>query len=356
MPERSVHVLHVLVPRRVAGETQVFLHDHPLWRESPSGRPLLALPTTKLPRRRTGDPVGGRLRAVLNDDLGLPELGVTRWHPFAEVETRTVSPTQGVVSRYRIAPVLTRLPAITHGRAVRKASGRWLPLPVALARPDLSPTARAVLQRVDAGELLPPPPLAADLAATGERGIAARLAAARDGDMEQFAAVVRELEPVLTQRLRGAACTRALASRLHDLEDVVAIAFAAALEHLEQYDRCRGSASGWLWIIARNAAVSLLRRDGRTTGLTPEMAQSLADSDDPTAFVETREETANMQTQLDAALEQATPMMRRAWALRMNEGRPYAEIAKLLKVPFGTVATWIRRIKQMAAESGDCAE
>lgn len=265
MPVRSLRVLHLLVPRRVSGETQVFLHRHPRWRQS-SGGPLLALPATTL---TDGDGFADRIRAVLHADLKLTELVPPSWRAFGEVEARAVSPARGELGAYRIRPVLARLPAVTHGRAARHADGCWLAPRAALTRPDLSPTARAVLERVAAGELLPPLP-AEDPEAGGNRAVAARLAAARDGDMAQFAAVVRELEPLFLDRLRRTASTRALAARRHDLEDVLADAFASAMRHLEEFDPDTGSAVGWLWIIARNAAVSRLRRDRRPAPLPPD--------------------------------------------------------------------------------------
>jgi RNA polymerase sigma-70 factor (ECF subfamily) len=343
MPARNLHVLHLLLPRRVGGQTQVFLHAHPNWRQTPGGRPLFALPATGLPDG--GDAVPARIRHVFRDDLKLPEQP-REWRAFEEVEAHTVSPAKGVPGAYRIRPVVARLPAVAHGRAAKHAAGVWLTPHAALARPDLSPTARAVLQGVAPADLLPPLS-PEDLEAGGNRGVAARLAAARDGDMAQFAAVVRQLEPVFADRLRHAADTRALARRPHDLEDALANGFAAALRNLERFDPS-GNATGWLWTIAFHAAVDVLRRTGRAGPLPAEAADPRADMSDPTAGLEADEERAARRARLADAVAQVDPLARRAWELRAA-GAPYKAIAARLGVPQGTVATWVSRIRKLAA-------
>lgn len=345
MSLRTVPVLHVVVPRRVGGETQVLLHPHPRWHAT--GRPLLALPATKLTAQPTDDHVGQRLHAILANDLNLSELNPS-WRTVGAVEADTVSPTHGVPSRYRIRSLVARLPAVAHGRAATNAGGgRWLSRRAVLARPDLSPTARAVLASVADADLLPPPPPAADLEAGGDRALGARLAAARDGDLDEFAAVVRAVEAHLAGRLRRTATTRALAPRTHDVEDVLAEAFLSALEHLEGYDPARGSATGWLWTIARNAAVSRLRRDGRAGELPPEVA---AARPEPAAEAESREEVANIRARVNAALRDEPPMVRRAWQMRMVDEQPYADISDELGVAVGTIATWIHRVRRHALD------
>lgn len=347
MPARDVRVLHLLLPRRVGGETHVFLHAHPNWRQTPGGRPLFALPATGLPERPDGaDAVPDRIRNVFRDDLKLAEQP-HEWRAFAEVETRTVSPTKGVLSAYRIRPVVARLPAVAHGRAVRHAAGLWLTPHAALARADLSPTARAVLLAVAPADLLAPPPPVEDLEAGGNRAVAARLAAARDGDMEQFAAVVRQLEPVFADRLRRAADTRALAGRPYDLEDALANGFASALRNLERFDPS-GNATGWLWTIAFHAAVDVLRRTGRAGPLPPDAPDPRTDRSDPTAGLEADEEQAARRARLAEAVARADPLARRAWELRAA-GVPYKTIAAELGVPQGTVATWVSRVRASAA-------
>lgn len=345
MPAREVGVLHVLFPRRIGGETQVLLYKHPKWRRA-EGAPMLALPTTAL-AEPAADTVRAGIGSVLATDLKLPEVVPHGWRPFADVNEHAVSPTKGVPSAYHIRPVLSRLPAVTHARAVTRAEACWLSPRAALARADLSPTARAVLSRVRSEELLPPlPPAEEHEGSALAPRIAARLAAARDGDMNEFALVVRELEPQFVARLRRSATTRAL--RPHDLEDAVADGFAHALEHLEGFDPWLGSGPGWLWTIARNAAVDRLRRTGRAGALPPETADPRTDRSDPTEELVASEELALHRARVEAALQQVPPKLRTAWALWAADEMTYDEIAAKLRVPRGTVATWVSRIRQLA--------
>jgi RNA polymerase sigma-70 factor (ECF subfamily) len=349
MPERSVRVLHVVVTRRIRATTEVLLHRHPRWHHPSSGRPMLALPATKFAPHTdaSDDNVNQRLASVLHADMDLTNVALPAWQHLGETHTRLVSPTHGVPSHYRIASVLTRLPATSHGRVVRRLSGEWLSPRSALGRDDLSPTVRAVLeQQLAADWLRPVAPPEFLFGSAGERALTARLMAARDGDLEQFGLLIEEIRPVLARRLRACSSTRALAGRSHDVDDVCADAALRALEHLEAFDPTRGSVLMWLWIIARNTAVSRLRQIGRTRELSPEAETAIASGErDPAGLLAARDGVARAHARLAAALKKATPMMRRAWAMRMDE-IPYHEIAGILDVPVGTIATWIGRIRQ----------
>jgi|GEM_PF-3124263 len=358
MIERSVRVLHVLVSRRVRGETQVLLYPHPRWRDPHSNRALLALPTTKFATGTddSDEVVRERLNSVLSGDIGLPTVTLPQWQRAGETRTRVISPTLGVPSTYHIASVFARLPVANHGRAARRLRGEWMSLRTALALDDLSPTARAVFEQqgTDPWCFSTAPP-ATWPGSASDRALTARLLAARDGDLEEYGLLIEEIKPVLLKRLQRYSCTRMMANQSHNVEDVFADMAVRVLERLESFDPTRGSALMWLWIVARNLAVSQIRHDVRSGELSAERADALASGEkDPGSVVAAREELAELQARLERILNSMPPRVKQAWLMRMQEDRPYKEIAKILKLPVGTVATWIHNIRSQIASDGSC--
>lgn len=357
MTARSVRVLHVLVSRRVRGETQVLLYPHSRWRDPHSDRALMALPTTKFDTGTAdADNISSRLMSILNGDIGLQNCAPPQCQRLGETRLKAISPTHGVPTKYHIVSVFARLPVASHGRAARQLRGEWLSLPSALALDDLSPTARAVFehQKTDPWISSTAPPNSWSGSAS-DRAVTARLLAAREGDLEEYGLLIDEIKPMLQRRLQNASCTRTLSNRSHDVEDVFADMTVRVLENLESFDPTRGSALMWLWIIARNLAVSHLRHNGRMIALSPEKSETLADAEgDPGSLVAARDEVTDLQFRLERILSNATPEMKRVWAMRMQEHRPYKEIAKILKLPVGTIATWIRKIRVQMENETSC--
>ena len=103
------------------------------------------------------------------------------------------------------------------------------------------------------------------------------------------------------------------------------------------FDPTRGSLAGWLLVIARNRAISLLRRSNPS--ITEELSELKVAS--PWNL-----ESATAQNQLMArvktALEKLPPPQRQALELAYFEGLTHTEIAQRTGDPLGTVKTRVR--------------
>lgn len=153
--------------------------------------------------------------------------------------------------------------------------------------------------------------------------------------------------PWLAARLRTALPAR-------DVEDVLQETFLAVWRGAPDY-RPRGSAGGWLWVIARRQAAGWLRRRGRDacpvdtaslddTALDGALAAAgRAAARDPVEAVMAR-------TDLAAALAVLGPQgspEREVWRLLYVEDQPVAQVARLMGVPQGTVKSRAHRVRRL---------
>ena len=67
---------------------------------------------------------------------------------------------------------------------------------------------------------------------------------------------------------------------------------------------------------------------------------------DPAGALLVKEESEARAERLRRHLTAAGPAVRRAWRLCVVRGLPYAEVANLLGIPGGTVASWIHRARR----------
>jgi len=154
---------------------------------------------------------------------------------------------------------------------------------------------------------------------------AALAARAIAGDREAFGAlVVRYQEPV--RRV-----TRAVTGNAEDADDAAQDAFLSALDRLETYDPSRPFGP-WLMRIASNAGIDLVRRRAVRVAQPLETAVASAGRS-PAADAE----AAEIRAAFAAALAELTPRQRAALTLFDVEGYAHAEIARMLRVPEGTV-------------------
>jgi RNA polymerase sigma-70 factor, ECF subfamily len=134
-----------------------------------------------------------------------------------------------------------------------------------------------------------------------------------------------------------------------EAEDVVQEAFVSAYRHLADYDPARRFYT-WLYAIARNRCLNLLRRrklwgavrlgvaSANEEGLEPEIAAP----DDAAEHAERREIAAA----LEACLEILPDDQRECFELRHGEEFSYTEIAAVLKIPMGTVMSRLARARE----------
>jgi len=113
-------------------------------------------------------------------------------------------------------------------------------------------------------------------------------------------------------------------------EDAAQEAFIRAWQHLPGY-RPRSAFRNWLYRIATNAALDVLRRQRETVDID---ALPLATSE---AGPEAAAVNAEQRDQVRQAVLALPPASRSVLVLREYEGLAYREIAETLGIPIGTV-------------------
>jgi RNA polymerase sigma factor (sigma-70 family) len=361
LTERHVQNIHVVITRDRKRGREILCFDHGRW-QSEAGGSALTLPAKKIavgstpPFTGPGD-FDRTLAALVSEDFGLSLRGRHPGHRLPPLTLHLVSPTHRIPTSYVIAPVILPLSAGEPEAVRRRLRGEWLAAPDALEHPRLSPTARGVLEALaPAGRARPrpEPPVKREPSAKS-REWTDRLAAARDGDVAQLPPLLKELEPVLLRRLRVHESTAALFQIPQDVEDAWADAVRNTLAKLHTFDETKGTADAWLGTLVHNAAVSILRRRGRwqtfpsmSTGEGPRADPFASGRDDPAAAVAREDDRRAAHERIARVLAAAPPPQRKAWELRYIREKTYAEISDELGVPFGTVATWLHRLKRTA--------
>jgi RNA polymerase sigma-70 factor (ECF subfamily) len=125
-------------------------------------------------------------------------------------------------------------------------------------------------------------------------------------------------------------------------EDVTAVAFERAYRRRRTFDRHRGDERGWLFGIARNAALDELRRRRRTATLVvdPEdvSPDDLSDGSD--------EDQVVRRAAVREALASLAPRERELIALKFHAGLSNAELASVLGVSESNAGTLLHRAVQ----------
>jgi RNA polymerase sigma factor (sigma-70 family) len=129
---------------------------------------------------------------------------------------------------------------------------------------------------------------------------------------------------------------------IHDrgeAEDVLQNVYTNAWRRADSFDPERGSAMTWLITLARNATIDRMRQH-REAPLDEEQAEEIADDaptpEDVAQFTEERR-------RLELCLEALEPTQRGAVREAFFSGATYSELAERLRVPLGTMKSWIRR-------------
>jgi RNA polymerase sigma-70 factor, ECF subfamily len=130
-------------------------------------------------------------------------------------------------------------------------------------------------------------------------------------------------------------------------EEVTATAFERAYRRRRRFDAERGSPRGWLFGIARNAALDELRRRGRQA----EMAGEPADPE--TAIGADEAESSLQRAALASALAELSPRERELVALKFFAGLSNAGIAGVLGVSESNAGTRLHRVVAKLREACD---
>lgn len=162
------------------------------------------------------------------------------------------------------------------------------------------------------------------------------------GDTHAFDELVRLYQDRLVHSLE-----HTLGSR-EDALDVAQQAFVSAWRKLSTFRREAGFYS-WLYRIARNVAVSRIRRPGISSGSLDHLCEA-------TGFepVDARPESAPEHTTLQAervqmlraALEELAEEFRQPLVLKEIDSLSYDDIAQIMDIPIGTVRSRIFRARQ----------
>jgi RNA polymerase sigma-70 factor, ECF subfamily len=174
---------------------------------------------------------------------------------------------------------------------------------------------------------------------------------AQSGDFRAFEALV-----VKYQRRVARHVTRYV-KRPDDVEDVVQEAMLKAYRGLPSF---RGDSSfyTWLYRIAMNAAINFVKRTPKNVVLKDDLSPNEddevvdthgSDAEDPERLLLAKQISAT----IERALSRLHPDLAQALTLYEVEGLQYKEIAKMLRIPIGTVRTRIFRAREYIARKLD---
>ena len=177
------------------------------------------------------------------------------------------------------------------------------------------------------------------------------IAAAQKGDQEAFAQLVARYEQ------RVLALTTRMCSNAADAEEAAQEAFLSAWQGLPFF-RGDASFSTWLYRLASNACVDLLRREGRwRANLSLDDEDAAIDLPDHALSPHSEAERSELRRQIEDGLRALPPEYRQVLVLREVHQRSYGEISQILSLDLGTVKSRInrarKRLRKILLESGN---
>ena len=179
------------------------------------------------------------------------------------------------------------------------------------------------------------------------------IAAAQTGDQDAFEQLVRLYEK------RVYALTSRMCRNPADAEEAAQEAFLAAWQGLPFF-RGDSSFSTWLYRLASNACVDVLRREGRhrsAAGPSLNDEETVIDVADDAPSPHALAERAELRQQIEEALSALPEDYRQVLILREMHQRSYDEIAEILALDLGTVKSRInrgrKRLRKILLESGN---
>ncbi|MGE5580979.1 MAG: RNA polymerase sigma factor [Bacillota bacterium] len=164
------------------------------------------------------------------------------------------------------------------------------------------------------------------------------IAKAKNGDKQAFG----ELALIYRKSICGLAYR--ITGDLHEAEDITQNVFIRAYLALPNFSpNHEGAFKSWLLTITSRLCIDYTRnrRFGRSWGEAPsyqELDGLPARDDIPQSIIEAEDKRS-----LQRALLRLPPNYRMVITLKYMEELDYREIAEIMKIPLGTVGTWIRR-------------
>ena len=135
-------------------------------------------------------------------------------------------------------------------------------------------------------------------------------------------------------------CLRILNDR-SEAEDVLQEVYLTVWRKAASFDPARASPITWLAAIARNRSIDRLRSAAGGRRMDPiEAAEEVRD---PAPAAVELVEAAQQSSRLGLCLEQLEPRQASAIRAAFLDGNTYEELAERMRVPLGTMKSWIRR-------------
>jgi RNA polymerase sigma-70 factor (ECF subfamily) len=165
--------------------------------------------------------------------------------------------------------------------------------------------------------------------------IAAALARIPGGDRAALQTVYR-----LTSAKLFGVCLRILGER-GEAEDVLQEVYVTVWRKAADFDAGRASPMTWLIAIARNRAIDRLRASRQSRHMAP--IEAAADVADAAPSADSALETTQSNSRLHGCLDGLAAHERTALRGAFFDGNTYEELSERMKVPLGTMKSWIRR-------------
>ena len=164
-----------------------------------------------------------------------------------------------------------------------------------------------------------------------------------DGQTSAFGILVRKYQDRLFNSMVH------LLRNQSDAEDVVQDAFLLALRKLDSF---QGNSQFYTWLfrIARNTAISKLRRKKPTVSLESSGSEQRLDFPDDGPAVSDEMERRERQTGLMRAMDMLSSEHREILILREMEEQNYETISEILDLPVGTVRSRLHRARSQLKE------
>lgn len=156
------------------------------------------------------------------------------------------------------------------------------------------------------------------------------------GDTEAYAVIVRQYQAQIL-----ALCLRMTGNR-EDAADAAQQAFIQAFNYLDRYDPDQPFRP-WLFKIATNQCISLLRRRGRLA--VPVRDEQLEQASDPQEGAPALTELAEDRERVRRAVTSLPDPYRTVVLLYYFQSLSYQEIARQTGLPVGTISTQLHRAK-----------
>jgi RNA polymerase sigma-70 factor (ECF subfamily) len=150
------------------------------------------------------------------------------------------------------------------------------------------------------------------------------------GDEQAIQTLVAQFQPEVF-----GLCVRLLSHR-HDAEDVTQEVFLRIFRSLRRWDQTR-PLKPWIMGITVNRCRTWLARRSRR----PELSDYLHE----TAAAPPADDSAELLSEIQAALAELRPDYREVFVLFHEQGLPYEDIADAIGRPVGTVKTWLHRAR-----------